>query len=458
MPDWDLLIRGGVVVTPQGVSRQDVAVSNEKIVSLAAKLSGSAAEEIDATGLHVFPGLIDAHVHFNEPGRADWEGFSTGSSALAAGGGTCFFDMPLNASPPTLDGNSFDLKRRAAEKSSFGDFALWGGLTPGNLDSLEELAGRGVIGFKAFMCDSGIDDFPCADDLTLHRGMTLAAKLGLPVAVHAENQQITHALAMEARQSGRTGIQDYLDSRPVVAELEAIRRAISLAEDTGCALHIVHVSSPDGICIVNDAKKLMLHDRQFLDVTCETCPHYLAMSSDDMEELGAIAKCAPPLREAGLAKSLCKLAAYGQIDMIGSDHSPSPESMKQSANFFDVWGGIAGVQSTLSILLSMEPSMPLERISQITAAQVAKRFGLAQKGRIAAGLDADLALIDLGGSHTLSREHLLDRHKLSPYIGRTFRGIVKRTLLRGRTIYRDGKVVGQPSGKLLTPQRRPRHA
>src|SRR3954465_12652120 len=193
---WDLLIRGGDVVTPDGVrAGTDVAVEGESIVELAPELSGAARETIDATGLHVFPGLIDAHVHFNEPGRTEWEGFATGSAALAAGGGTCFFDMPLNSSPPTLDGPSFDLKRRAAEASSRTDFALWGGLTPRNLDRMEELAEGGVVGFKVFMADSGIEDFAAADDYTLYRGMQIAAKLGLVVAVHAENDAITSGLA-----------------------------------------------------------------------------------------------------------------------------------------------------------------------------------------------------------------------------------------------------------------------
>src|SRR3954470_15750135 len=174
---WDLLIRGGDVVTPDGVRRSDVAVQNGTIVELSPELSGAARETIDASSLHVFPGLIDPHVHFNEPGRTDWEGFATGSSALAAGGGTCFFDMPLNSSPPTLDGPSFDLKRAAAEANSRTDFALWGGLTPGNLDRIEELGDRGAVGFKAFMSNSGIDEFPAVDVDSLRRGMFTAARL-----------------------------------------------------------------------------------------------------------------------------------------------------------------------------------------------------------------------------------------------------------------------------------------
>src|SRR5271154_4071604 len=184
MSDWEIVIRGGIVVGPQGAARADIAIAGGKIAQVAPDLPSQDCEEIDAGGLYVFPGLIDAHVHFNEPGRTEWEGFASGSAALAAGGGTCFIEMPLNASPPTLDGPSFDAKRSAAEASSLTDFALWGGLTPDNLDNLEELAERGVVGFKAFMCDSGIADFPRADDATLRRGLQIAVRLNLPVAVH----------------------------------------------------------------------------------------------------------------------------------------------------------------------------------------------------------------------------------------------------------------------------------
>ncbi|GIW04085.1 MAG: hypothetical protein KatS3mg059_0705 [Thermomicrobiales bacterium] len=233
-PLYDLVIRAGQVVTEAGVGRADIAVSDGRIVALEPEIAGTAREEIDAHGLHIFPGVIDAHVHFNEPGRADWEGWAHGTRALAAGGGTCCFEMPLNAHPPTLDAASFDAKRTAAEAAAVTDFALWGGLTPDNLDRLEELAARGVVGLKAFMSQSGIPDFPAADDLTLLDGMRIAARLGLIVAVHAENDTLTSRLAARAIQEGRTGFRDYLASRPAIAEVEAIARAILFAGETGC--------------------------------------------------------------------------------------------------------------------------------------------------------------------------------------------------------------------------------
>src|SRR5262245_35546052 len=236
----DLIIRGGMVVTDSGASALDVAVADGQIVELAPELGGDARRIIDGRGLHVFPGLIDAHVHFNEPGRTDWEGFATGSRALAAGGGTMFFDMPLNSDPPTVDAKAFKAKRQAAERSSVTDFALWGGLIPGKTDRLEELAELGVVGFKAFMCHSGIAEFPRADDRTLRLGMQRAGALRSLVAVHAESEALTREFTDQAEAAGRTTVRDFLETRPIAAELEAIKRAIPLAAETGCALHIVH--------------------------------------------------------------------------------------------------------------------------------------------------------------------------------------------------------------------------
>jgi allantoinase len=442
---WDLLIRGGDVVTPDGVlAGTDVAVEDEKIVEVAPGLCGAARETIDATGLHVFPGLIDPHVHFNEPGRTEWEGFETGSSALAAGGGTCFFDMPLNSSPPTLDGESFDLKLAAAKTNSRTDFALWGGLTPNNLDKLEELADRGVVGFKAFMSNSGIEDFQASDDYTLYRGMQKAAALGLVVAVHAENDAITAGLAAEAIRQSRVGIGDYLGSRPVIAEVEAIKRVVEFAADTGCQVHIVHVSSEGG--------SWAAHSTQLGNqVSYETCPHYFLLTEDDLPVLGPRAKCAPPIRPHGHAEHLKYMFSSGEITFVASDHSPSPPSMKEGDDFFNVWGGISGVQSTLSAMLSIEdPAV----VAEYTSANIARRFALPVKGYIKPYHDADFALVDVRAEYTLTRDMLLDRHKLSPYVGRTFRGVVKRTIVRGHTVFRDGKIVaGDFRGRLVKPER-----
>ncbi len=434
---YNLIIRNGTLVTPTNISRADLAVADERIVAIAPALEGTSKQEIDAAGLHIFPGVIDAHVHFNKPGRSDWEGFATGTRALAAGGTTTFFDMPLNAHPPTIDAASFNLKLAAAQATSLVDFAFWGGLVPGNLEHLDELAERGVVGYKAFMSNSGIDDFPAVDDLTLYEGMAGAARLGKIIAVHAENEQITSGLARRAIADGRTGIRDYLASRPVIAELEAIERAILFARETGCALHIVHVSSGRGVRLVTEARE------RGVDVSCETCPHYLVLTEEDVEELGAVAKCAPPLRSVTEQEALWQEVFAGNVPMVASDHSPAPASMKTDANFFKVWGGISGCQSLLQLLLTdgfKKRELPLTTIAAITAEYPAQRFGLLPgKGRLAIGTDADVVLVDLEQSDLLQAADLFYRHQHSPYVGRMLHGRVVRTLVRGKTVFGRGR-------------------
>jgi allantoinase len=417
---YDLLIRAD----------RDVAVQDGAIAAIGPELEGVARVEIDAHGLHVLPGVIDAHVHFNEPGRTDWEGWATGTRALAAGGATTCVEMPLNAHPPTVDGAAFDAKVRAAEAAAIVDFALWGGLVPGNVDRLDELADRGVVGFKAFMCDSGIADFPAADDDTLRAGMERAAALGLPVAVHAERPS---ALAQPAGTTWR----DFVASRPPPAEHEAIERALELAAETGCALHVVHVSTAHGVALVTAARE------RDVDATCETCPHYLTLSEDDLETLGARAKCAPPLRPAAEREALWR--SIRDVAFVASDHSPCPPAMK-SGDFTAAWGGIAGCQSLLALLLD-SGRLELPAIAALTADGPARRLRLA-KG-FHEGADADLVLVDRDDRHAPA---LHDRHGLSPFAGRPLRGRVVRTIVRGTTVFLDGRIVAErPLGRLLTP-------
>ncbi|MBV9506392.1 MAG: allantoinase [Acidobacteriia bacterium] len=442
----ELVIRGGTLITPSGPRAADLAVEDGVIAAIAAELPG-ALTEIDARGLSVFPGLIDAHVHFNEPGRADWEGAATGSRALAAGGGTLFFDMPLNSSPCTVGPREFHEKYEALKQASVTDFAMWGGLVPGNRDVLSELAALGVVGFKAFMTDSGLDDFPRADDLTLYEGMREAARLGLPVAVHAESQELTLMLGRRTAANGRHEIRDYLDSRPVLAELEAIERATLFAFETGAKLHIVHVSSGKGVVLAAEARS------RGADVSIETCPHYLCFIEDDMLQLGAVAKCAPPLRSAATQESLWTALLDGMIDIVASDHSPAPPQMKESSDFFRVWGGIAGVQSTLAALLKEghhRRGVPLPEIARLTSGSPARRFSISRKGSIEIGMDADLTLADLDARFTLQAEDLHQKHRFSPYIGKQFRGVVRRTLVRGVTVFHDGAII-PAHGRFVRP-------
>jgi allantoinase len=433
----DLVVRGDT---------EDIAIEDGKIVAIGPELPGG-VEEIDARGLHVFPGLIDVHLHFNEPGRTDWEGAATGSRGLAAGGGTLFFDMPLNSTPCTVNAEAFDRKHAALAKASITDFALWGGLIPGNVSAMAELADRGVVGFKAFLCDSGLPEFPRVDDLTLFEGLREAARLGLPVAVHAESQEITHGLAQKIAPEDRGTVRSFLASRPVIAELEAIQRATLLAREAGAKLHVVHVSSGRGVALAAEARA------QGNDVSIETCPHYLFFTEEDVERLGAVAKCAPPLRDAIEQDALWAQLLAGTIDIVASDHSPAPSEMK-TGDFGRAWGGIAGVQSTLAVLLDRGHhcrQLSLERISSLVAAEPARRFRIPGKGAIAVGMDADLTIVDISRSVQLLPEHLKQRHALSPYIGSTFRGCVERTIRRGETIFASGEIVARTTGRFVRP-------
>ncbi len=451
MPPFDLIIRGGTIVTATQLLQADLGVSDGKISAMQAGLGGNGKTIVDGSGLYVFPGVIDAHVHFNEPGRVEWEGFETGTQALAAGGGTLFFEMPLNAHPPTIDAENFRRKQTAAERNALVDFCLWGGLVPENLDHLSELADCGAVGFKAFMSNSGIEEFGCVDDRVLREGMKRAAKLRLPVAVHAESEAMTRDLSLQSLAAGRTSIRDYLDSRPVAAEVDAIRRATDMAGETDCALHVVHVSSGEGVRVITEARK------RGVDVSCETCPHYLTLTDADVVRLGPVAKCAPPVRSIKIQAELWQSLLAGEINTVGSDHSPAPPDLKMDPNFFKVWGGISGVQHTLPLLLTdghFKHHAPLPLLASLLSHNVARRFKLPEsKGEIAIGQDADFALVDLGATFEVKNDGLLYRHAQSPYVGRSLRGKVQRTVARGRTVWEDGKIVAKPAGRLVKPVR-----
>jgi allantoinase len=437
----DAVVRGGTLVTPHGLVAGDLAIEDERIAAIGPGLPG-APLEIDARGLHVFPGVVDVHVHFNEPGRTDWEGAATGSRALAAGGGTLFADMPLNSTPCTVTAREFDRKRAALEAASVADFALWGGLVPGAVGEMAAVAERGAIGFKAFLCDSGLPEFPRVDAATLADGMREAARLGLPVAVHAERQELTTPPERHG-----DGAWAFVASRPPAAELAAIRDALDAARETGARLHLVHVSSAAGVAAAAEARA------RGVDVSIETCPHYLSFTEDDLAARGAVLKCAPPLRPAADRAALWAALGDGRIDLVASDHSPCPPELK-TRPFADAWGGVAGVQSTLAVLLDAgvhARALPLERVAQLTAEAPARRFRLADRGTLMVGGWADLALVDLGKAFTLQPAELLQRHALSPYIGVTFRGSIRRTLRRGETIFADGRAIARTGGRLVRP-------
>jgi allantoinase len=412
-----MIIRGGTVVTARGVAKADVAVEGDQIVAVGPNLA-QGGEEIDASGLHVFPGGIDSHVHFNEPGRTEWEDIAHGSAALAAGGYTSFIDMPLNNLPVTTDVAAFDLKLEAMNRSSKVDFGLWGGLVPGNLAQLEPLVRRGVMGFKAFMCPSGVDEFPAADEQTLREGMKQIAALGSILLVHAEDPS---RLAPPAGTTAR----DFIWSRPADAELQAISLALAIAGDTGCRLHIVHVSTARGVELIYESQQ------GGVDASGETCPHYLLYVESDMERMGGIAKCAPPFRTAVDREKLWWMLRDGRLPMVVSDHSPSTLELKQGDDFSKIWGGISGCQSTRQLLLAMG-RLELPVIAAVTSTNIASRFGLANKGDIAPGFDADLWLVDLSHEDVVRREDLLYRNPFSAHEGQRIRGRTVKTLVQGK--------------------------
>lgn len=432
----DTLLRRATVVTPAGVFIADLGVADGRVAALGPDLLHvSAREEIDATGRLLAPGMIDAHVHFNEPGRTAWEGFATGTAAAAAGGVTTVIDMPLNSSPATLTPEAFHAKQACAAASAVVKTRLWGGLTPVNLDQLAALHACGVVGFKAFMSNSGIDDFSRSDHATLRAGMKIIAGLpGMCLAVHAEDEALTARLGGEARAAGRGAPRDFAASRPVEAELRAIRDVLDLAGENGCPLHIVHVSCAEGLALVAEAKA------RGVDVTAETCPHYLMLTVDDLERLGALAKCAPPLRAAADREALWAALARGEVDTIGSDHSPCPPEMK-AGPFADAWGGISGVQHSVPLIYSEAEArgIPFPLLAELLAAAPARRFHLgADAGLIRVGAPADLCLLTPAGGAAITREELRDRHRHSPYVGRPLAWSVARTWVDGREVFHAG--------------------
>ena len=441
MATYDLIIKNGTVVTAEKTIQADIAVKDGKIIKVSPDkaIEESADRVIDAEGLHVFPGMIDDHVHFNEPGRTEWEGLETGSKSLAAGGATAFFDMPLNSTPPVINKENLKLKQDLAKEKSVVNAYFWGGLVPENIADLKGMHDNGVIGFKAFMSPSGIADFSNADDETLYKGMKEIASFDSILAVHAESTVICEELANEKKAAGKTSAQDYVDSRPIISEIEAVRRIISYAEATGCKLHIVHASSRKVVDVIEEAK-----DRG-VDVTVETCPHYLSLTVEDLAEQKAIAKCAPPLRDKNEVEDLWEAVKAGEIDVIGSDHSPAPADMKViTDNFFEGWGGISGAQSTLNILLTeghFKRGVSLEKIVEIAATNPARIFNIPLKGSIDAGYDADITIVNLSERFTLEKDDLYYRHKHSPYIGREYQGAVKTTIVNGEVVFEDGKIV-----------------
>jgi len=446
----DLAVRGGRVVTSDGIVDADILVLSGHITGIVPPDEGDAREEIDARGLVVLPGVVDAHVHVNEPGRTEWEGWLAATRGAAAGGVTTIADMPLNSIPPTVDGDAFDEKYDAASQSAIVDFAIWGGLVDHDAERLRELAACGVVGVKAFMCPSGVDEFPHVHDgPTLALALAAATSAGLLVAVHAEDEAITAVTTEHVRRSGRRDARAWLDSRPVQAERVAIESLGSAAQRIGASVHVVHASSHEALRAVDGWKG------RGADITVETCPHYLSFDAGDVDAVGPALKCAPPIRDGERERLWSDLATSyfpdrRRVDYVASDHSPCTPALKRRGadDFFEAWGGVSGLQSLLPVMLTdgvYARRLALPDLAQLVATRPAKRLGIwPRKGEIQLGADADLVLVDLAREWTLTQEALETKSGISPYVGRRFHGAVARTIVRGRTVFLDGKVEGEP--------------
>jgi len=459
-PRLNLLIRGGTLVGEQGVWAADLGVRDGRIAAILAPGERvAAAEVLDAAGLHLLPGLVDQHVHFNEPGRTHWEGFETGSRAAAAGGVTTVIEMPLNSHPPTTTAEALELKQTTVAGKAVVDYAFWGGLVDDNVAALPALHAGGVVGVKAFMSHAGTDDYPFATDHVLFEGLKTVARLGTVLDLHAENDSLTRGYAEQLRAAGRIDRRAYAESRPPVAELEAIERGILLARqaDPNARIHFVHVSIGDGARAVERARR----DGQ--PVSLETCPHYLTLDEDRFAEIGPDAKCAPPIRPRDVVEDLWACVLEGLVDSFASDHSPCPPEDKSRGDqdIWLAWGGVSGVQTMLPLLLDEgvhNRGLPLPRLVRMASANPARIVGLwPRKGHLGLGADADIALVDLARAWTLEPNLLQTRHPVSPFIGYRFRGAVIQTLVRGVTVFRDGEIVAPPAhGQFLRPLPGPR--
>jgi len=446
-----LLVSGGLLVDELSVRLMDVLVEDGRVQAILAPGQALSADSVlDATGLHVLPGVVDAHVHFNEPGRTDWEGFATGSTSAAAGGVTTVCDMPLNCHPPTLDARALALKRGPVADHALIDHAFWGGLVPESLDHAAELQREGVIGVKAFLCDNGLAEYPHLDEFNLLDAMQTCGELGLLLALHAEDADETERLGQLARATGRTAPLDWARSRPPSTEVDAVRRALEFARETSSdvRLHFVHISTGAAARLIGEARAAGQ------DVSVETCPHYLALDESDLERLGNAGKCAPPLRPRAEVEELWQALLNGTLDWVASDHSPCPPDMKNTDTIWSAWGGLAGVQTLLPVLLTegvYKRGLSLSRLVSLTAGNPSRRLGLyPRKGVLEIGSDADLVLLDLARTWTLDSTDLRSRWPSNPFVGQTFHGQVVLTMVRGTAVWRDGAARVEPGfGRLV---------
>lgn len=423
------LIKGHHIVTPEGVMDGYVRIEGGKIAAVLG--TGDALPGIpvhDCGGAWIFPGLVDTHVHINEPGRTEWEGFVTATRAAAAGGITTLIDMPLNSDPVTTNPDAFRQKLDAAEGKLAVDVGFHAGLIPGNADQLEELIAMGVCGVKAFMVYSGIPEFPAATRADLEQAMRMLVRYDMPLLAHAELDG-----PVELPAGSGSSYRRYLASRPSAWEVDAIKLLIELSEKTGGRVHVVHLATADALPMIAAARAGSGR------VTVESCPHYLHFCAEQIPDGATSYKCAPPIRERAHRERLWESLDRGEIDMVVSDHSPCPPELKdlRGGDFFKAWGGISSLQIGLSVMITecRRRDLPLACLAEWMSAAPARLAGLTQKGGICAGADADLVVVDPEKSFVVRPEALRHRHRVTPYANETLYGMVQKTYLRGRVVF-----------------------
>ena len=431
------------MLLPDGERAASIHVRDGRIVAVAPHGEHVAGVPvIDAGALVVMPGLVDTHVHMNDPGRADWEGAEHATRAAAAAGVTTIVDMPLNSIPATTTLPALSAKRRAIEGRCHVDVAFWGGIVPGHAHEIEALAASGVRGFKCFLSPSGVDEFPPVTETDLREALPHVARTNLPLLVHAEWPARLEEPAGDPR-----AYHTWLASRPPSAEVAAIERLIALAGEFDVHVHVVHLAAADPLPALRAAR------RHGVRITVETCPHYLAFSAEEIPDGATVFKCAPPIRRSRHREALWRALLDGDIDLIATDHSPAPPALKctDSGSFADAWGGIASLQVGFSVVttIAARRGVPFERVVRWMSAAPAALAGLGRvKGAIQVGADADVVLWDPDVEGAVDAASLLHRHPLCPYAGMTIRGGVRTTILRGQTICRDGELV-PPRGQLI---------
>jgi dihydroorotase len=445
----DLLIKNGIIVTSQGLFEGDLAVDQGVISAIGNRGHLPDAQEVlDASGLHILPGLVDDHIHFREPGMGYKEDFETGSRAAAAGGVTTVFDMP-NTSPPLTSVDQFHEKLELIQDRAFVDFGLYAALVAENLGQLVDLAEAGVIGYKLYMGET-TGYVRCPDDGVLYQAFKEVRQAGLRVGAHAENDWILQHMKASLIEAGRTDARAHLDSRPAFAEAEAISRALILSEAAGNPFHVFHLSTRDGLELVKTAR------RKGLPVTCEVLVGHLLFDDEAYEKHGNLIRLNPPIREKEHQEALWEGIQRGWIDIIATDHAPHSHAEKTAENVWDAACGFIGVETALPLMLSQvnKGRLSLEQYVRLACENPARTWGIyPQKGVIQIGADADLVLVDLAMQDTIEAKKLHNKNTLTPYEGWKVQGIPVTTILRGQVIMRDREILGAPRGALVKPKR-----